>query len=391
MGIDQLGFQSVQLGYLKILQMGNTDPNNTKAEKRIRGQASIRMITNITANHKHACINRGNHLSVISRPVSHHSSVIFRHNQSVGHHSDDSVVPFRHDTSVCRSQRGSISGSQSINGSIYLTRALQLQPKQSASSLFTTNTAGTSWELNPEAHTYRRKLYSTVARTYELTASSGSFSNVDSSHLTAGYADMVQMSKRVTNSTANDVAPTNQNDIVEIIQLKQISHFAFSARLNEEVTRVSQHFGVLTIDSADVTVSFWIVLYDCFCWLLLLILRREKRESAADRLLLISSMDLGESAGEVEEAYRLLPPEFSSLHNVFHVSMLRKYELDPSHVLRTDEVELDRTLSYVEYPLQILDRKEKQLRNKTIPLVMVQWSKHGREEATWELEREDAA
>ncbi|KZV33341.1 hypothetical protein F511_18222 [Dorcoceras hygrometricum] len=31
------------------------------------------------------------------------------------------------------------------------------------------------------------------------------------------------------------------------------------------------------------------------------------------------------------------------------------------------------------YPLQILDRKEKQLRNKTIPLVMVQWSKHGRE------------
>ncbi|KZV24417.1 hypothetical protein F511_23737 [Dorcoceras hygrometricum] len=33
MVIDQLGFQSVQLGYLKILQMGNTDPNNTKAGK----------------------------------------------------------------------------------------------------------------------------------------------------------------------------------------------------------------------------------------------------------------------------------------------------------------------------------------------------------------------
>ncbi|KZV55392.1 hypothetical protein F511_03873 [Dorcoceras hygrometricum] len=36
MGIDQLGFQSVQLGYLKILKMGNTDPNSTKAGKRIR-------------------------------------------------------------------------------------------------------------------------------------------------------------------------------------------------------------------------------------------------------------------------------------------------------------------------------------------------------------------
>ncbi|KZV56781.1 hypothetical protein F511_36101 [Dorcoceras hygrometricum] len=88
---------------------------------------------------------------------------------------------------------------------------------------------------------------------------------------------------------------------------------AFSASLSEEMTRVSQHFGTLTIRfsrcacerrSADGVriglgmVSFWIVLCDCFCWLLLLILRREKRESAADRLLLISSMDLGESAGE---------------------------------------------------------------------------------------------
>ncbi|XP_073018003.1 uncharacterized protein [Primulina eburnea] len=86
-------------------------------------------------------------------------------------------------------------------------------------------------------------------------------------------------------------------------------------------------------------------------------------------------------------AYRLdLPQSLSAIHDVFHVSMLRKYEPDPSHVLRTDEVELDSSLSYVEHPVQILDRKEKQLRNKTIPLVMVQWSRHGREEATWELE-----
>ncbi|XP_073034915.1 uncharacterized protein [Primulina eburnea] len=86
-------------------------------------------------------------------------------------------------------------------------------------------------------------------------------------------------------------------------------------------------------------------------------------------------------------AYRLdLPQSLSAIHDVFHVSMLRKYEPDPSHILRTDEVELDSSLSYIEHPVQILDRKEKQLRNKTIPLVMVQWSRHGREEATWELE-----
>ncbi|XP_075473284.1 uncharacterized protein LOC142504284 [Primulina tabacum] len=68
-------------------------------------------------------------------------------------------------------------------------------------------------------------------------------------------------------------------------------------------------------------------------------------------------------------AYRLdLPPNFSLIHNVFH------------------DVELDSSLSYVEHPVQILDRKKKQLRSKTIPLVLVQWSRHGREEFTWELE-----
>ncbi|XP_073035231.1 uncharacterized protein [Primulina eburnea] len=86
-------------------------------------------------------------------------------------------------------------------------------------------------------------------------------------------------------------------------------------------------------------------------------------------------------------AYRLdLPQSLSLIHNVFHVSMLRKYEPDPSHILNVEDVELDSSLSYVEHPVQILDRKERQLRSKTIPLVLVQWSRHGREESTWELE-----
>ncbi|KAA0056690.1 cysteine proteinase COT44-like [Cucumis melo var. makuwa] len=43
-------------------------------------------------------------------------------------------------------------------------------------------------------------------------------------------------------------------------------------------------------------------------------------------------------------------------------------------------------LSYVEEPVQILDRKEQVLRNKTIPLIKVLWRHHGAEEATWEPE-----
>ncbi|XP_073272574.1 uncharacterized protein [Primulina huaijiensis] len=84
-------------------------------------------------------------------------------------------------------------------------------------------------------------------------------------------------------------------------------------------------------------------------------------------------------------AYRLqLPQSLSVIHDVFHISMFCKYEPDPSHVIQPDEVELDPSLSYTEYPICILDRKDKALRNKVISLVRVQWSRHVVEESTWE-------
>ncbi|XP_073061811.1 uncharacterized protein [Primulina eburnea] len=99
----------------------------------------------------------------------------------------------------------------------------------------------------------------------------------------------------------------------------------------------------------------------------------------------IGPYEILERVGDL--AYRLaLPLALSGVHDVFHVSMLRKYHPDPSHVLPPDEVELDQNLSYIERPIQILDRKDKQLRNKLIPLVKVQWNRHGVEEATRELE-----
>ena len=86
-------------------------------------------------------------------------------------------------------------------------------------------------------------------------------------------------------------------------------------------------------------------------------------------------------------AYRLdLPPELSKVHNVFHVSMLRKYIPNPSHVLRDQPVELKDNLTYKEQPMQIVDRREQILRNKVILLVKALWGNHGIKEATWELE-----
>ncbi|GKV29038.1 hypothetical protein SLEP1_g38011 [Rubroshorea leprosula] len=90
---------------------------------------------------------------------------------------------------------------------------------------------------------------------------------------------------------------------------------------------------------------------------------------------------------EDEVAYRIaLPPELSNVHNVFHVSVLRKYEPDPSHVINYEPLELKEDLSYTKQPIQILDRKEKVLRNKTVSLVKVLWRHHSENEATWELE-----
>ena len=66
--------------------------------------------------------------------------------------------------------------------------------------------------------------------------------------------------------------------------------------------------------------------------------------------------------------------------------MLRKYISDPSHVLEAPDIELRKDLSYKEQPVQILDREEKELRNKTISLVKVIWRNHLVEEATWQRE-----
>ncbi|XP_028098161.1 uncharacterized protein LOC114297879, partial [Camellia sinensis] len=86
-------------------------------------------------------------------------------------------------------------------------------------------------------------------------------------------------------------------------------------------------------------------------------------------------------------AYRLsLPPELSNIHNVFHVSILRRYLRDPEHVVDYGDLEFQEDLSYEEQPVQILNRHDQVLRNKTIPLVKILWRNHRVEGATWETE-----
>ncbi|KAL0556706.1 hypothetical protein IC582_005221 [Cucumis melo] len=113
------------------------------------------------------------------------------------------------------------------------------------------------------------------------------------------------------------------------------------------------------------------------------VLRFERRGKLSPRF--VGPFEILERIGPV--AYRLaLPPSLSAVHDVFHVSMLRKYVPDPSHVVDYEPLEIDENLSYVERPVEVLAREVKTLRNKQIPLVKVLWRNHRVEEATWERE-----
>ena len=80
----------------------------------------------------------------------------------------------------------------------------------------------------------------------------------------------------------------------------------------------------------------------------------------------------------------MLPPELERIHGVFHVSMLRRYRSDPSHIIAPKAVELQPDLTFEEEPVEILARDVKVLRRKQVPLVKVLWRIHSIEEATWE-------
>ena len=68
--------------------------------------------------------------------------------------------------------------------------------------------------------------------------------------------------------------------------------------------------------------------------------------------------------------------------------MLRKYIPYPSHVVSYEPLHLQKDLTYEEYPVRIVDKKDQVLRHRSIPYVKIQWSNHSEREATWKLETE---
>jgi hypothetical protein len=88
-----------------------------------------------------------------------------------------------------------------------------------------------------------------------------------------------------------------------------------------------------------------------------------------------------------EVAYQLsLPENLLSVHDVFHVSQLKKCLRVPEEQLPTEDHEVQEDLTYIEKPTQILETTDRITRRSTIKMCKVKWGHHSEEEATWERE-----
>jgi hypothetical protein len=88
-----------------------------------------------------------------------------------------------------------------------------------------------------------------------------------------------------------------------------------------------------------------------------------------------------EKCGSV--AYKLdLPPSLAGVHDIFHVSQLKKCLKATVDVVLPKVTPLEADLSYLEHPIKVLDQKDRVTRRKTIKFFKIQWSNHSKEEAT---------
>jgi hypothetical protein len=86
-------------------------------------------------------------------------------------------------------------------------------------------------------------------------------------------------------------------------------------------------------------------------------------------------------------AYRLqLPETLSAVHNVFHVSQLKKCLQIPDRTIDVADVALEPDLTYSEHPIRVLDQKDMITQKRTLNFYKVQWNQHTEDEATWETQ-----
>jgi len=76
------------------------------------------------------------------------------------------------------------------------------------------------------------------------------------------------------------------------------------------------------------------------------------------------------------------------VHNVFHVSQLKKYLRVPEEQIPLEELAVKEDLTYEEYPVKILETAERVTRTQVIKMCNVRWNRYFAEEATWERDED---
>jgi hypothetical protein len=85
-------------------------------------------------------------------------------------------------------------------------------------------------------------------------------------------------------------------------------------------------------------------------------------------------------------AYKIrLPSRLAAIHDVFHISQLKKCIKAPTEIVETPTIEIEPDLTYTEQPIQILDTKERVTRRNKIQMYKILWDHHTKEEANWKL------
>jgi hypothetical protein len=79
-----------------------------------------------------------------------------------------------------------------------------------------------------------------------------------------------------------------------------------------------------------------------------------------------------------------LPARLSGVHNVFHVSQLKRCLKPLTDMVIGDTIPLEPDLMYNAHPIKVLDQQDRVMRNKTTRFYNFQWNDHSEDEVMWE-------
>ncbi|XP_017609639.1 uncharacterized protein LOC108455610 [Gossypium arboreum] len=106
---------------------------------------------------------------------------------------------------------------------------------------------------------------------------------------------------------------------------------------------------------------------------------RDRLKAVSDRqkfYAYLKRLEIEYSMGDFIRLSVRATSELDCIHDVFHISILRHYYSDPTHIVPVEKIKVRPDLTFEEESVQILEQDVKVLRRKSIPLVKVLWQNH---------------